>query len=408
VAKWESELKKNPVFQEEFKKEEKYLRNYDGARPCGKIFTQFGLHGNSYELYDAAVDGFNGIDHLGDTDFGNDELMSMMPYENCYIRAYQHSNREGYSNICSETYGCSVVPSYNQGALPENEATSVYCYCDAPKPKQCGTIFKNDGDDTWEEGYATIFDGAKLGFEWSLDEPTQYVSNDDLSLINAFGGCQVDIWEDRHAGGDHFTCPGLDNGNWCHHSSLGYVGNDEATTISCTCPVDFDYIEYDVPQDQWDSIGTDTSAPARQIDKIELVNSCNLDPDRCSDTMLTLDPTRSITTSSSHNWGHIFKAGVSYTAGASASFEGMGIEESITISADTEDSEGGSHEKTETMSATGSCKAPPNSKAHCLYMAYQTEIKVGYTIHWKNSSPTRGTYQAVGWYQRFTNNIEDL
>lgn len=115
VAKWESELKKNPVFQEEFKKEEKYLRNYEGARPCGKIFTQFGLHGNSYELYDASVDGFNGIDHLGDTDFGNDELMSMMPYENCFIRTYQHSNREGYSSICSETYGCSVVPSYNQG-----------------------------------------------------------------------------------------------------------------------------------------------------------------------------------------------------------------------------------------------------------------------------------------------------
>jgi hypothetical protein len=249
VAKWESELKKNPVFQEDFKKEEKYLRNYEEARPCGKIFTQFGLHGNSYELYDAAVDGFNGIDHLGDTDFGNDELMSMMPYENCYIRAYQHYYKEGYSNICTDTHGCSVTSSYSQVALTENEASSVYCYCDAPKPKHCGHIFKNDGDDPYAEGQAPIFDGAKLGYEYDLDHSPRYVTEDKLSLINAYGGCQVEIWEDPRERGYYFKCPGMDNGNWCH--SLGYVGNDETSSIKCTCPVDFDYIVYDVPPSQW-------------------------------------------------------------------------------------------------------------------------------------------------------------
>ena len=50
----------------------------------------------------------------------------------CYIRAYQHSHGRGYSSICSETYGCSVTPSYYGGVLTENEASSAYCYCDTP------------------------------------------------------------------------------------------------------------------------------------------------------------------------------------------------------------------------------------------------------------------------------------
>ena len=49
----------------------------------------------------------------------------------CYIRAYQHYNKEGYSSICSKENGCSVT--LNQyGVLTENAASSVYCYCDAP------------------------------------------------------------------------------------------------------------------------------------------------------------------------------------------------------------------------------------------------------------------------------------
>ena len=33
------------------------------------------------ELRDASVDTRNGIDDLGQTDFGNDHLMSMVPFE---------------------------------------------------------------------------------------------------------------------------------------------------------------------------------------------------------------------------------------------------------------------------------------------------------------------------------------
>ena len=73
---------KNPMFQEEFDEEEKYLRNYDGpGRPCGIIYREFGLHGHPMELFDASENPENGIDNLGRTDFGNDQLMSMMPYK---------------------------------------------------------------------------------------------------------------------------------------------------------------------------------------------------------------------------------------------------------------------------------------------------------------------------------------
>ena len=85
VAKWEEELTKNPIFEEEFEQEEKHLSNYDGPRPCGMIYREFGLHGYSMELFDASVDIQNGINDLGRTDFGNDELMSMMPYEGYII-----------------------------------------------------------------------------------------------------------------------------------------------------------------------------------------------------------------------------------------------------------------------------------------------------------------------------------
>ena len=78
---WEAEIAKSPAFQEEFKKEEKYLRSNDGpGRPCGRIYREFGLHGQYMELRDASYDTNNRIDDMGRTDFGNDQLMSMIPF----------------------------------------------------------------------------------------------------------------------------------------------------------------------------------------------------------------------------------------------------------------------------------------------------------------------------------------
>ena len=82
VRRWENEMNKNPTFVKEFEDEERYLRNNAGpGKPCGRIYREFGLHGQYMELRDASVDTSNGFNNLGDTDFGNDQLMSMVPFE---------------------------------------------------------------------------------------------------------------------------------------------------------------------------------------------------------------------------------------------------------------------------------------------------------------------------------------
>ena len=48
----------------------------------------------------------------------------------CYIRAYQHVNKEGYSSVCDKSYGCNVVNGRN-GPLTENQGSSVYCFCES-------------------------------------------------------------------------------------------------------------------------------------------------------------------------------------------------------------------------------------------------------------------------------------
>ena len=80
VDRWESEMLKNPIFQQEFEKEAKYLKQTRGqpGQPCGRLYREFGLHGSYMELQSGENYGFG---NLGYTDFGNDELMSMIPYE---------------------------------------------------------------------------------------------------------------------------------------------------------------------------------------------------------------------------------------------------------------------------------------------------------------------------------------
>ena len=87
VERWEHEISKNPIFIEEFEEEERYLKKYDGpGKPCGRIYSEFGLHGEYMELLDASFSPWynldtSGIDDLRETDFGNDHLMSMVPFE---------------------------------------------------------------------------------------------------------------------------------------------------------------------------------------------------------------------------------------------------------------------------------------------------------------------------------------
>ena len=82
VGKWEREIAKNPIFQEELEEEERFLdqRSESGARPCGYLFSEFGLHGVRITIYDASLDPKYGISSLGSTALGNNELMSVKPF----------------------------------------------------------------------------------------------------------------------------------------------------------------------------------------------------------------------------------------------------------------------------------------------------------------------------------------
>ena len=174
---------------------------------------------------------------------------------------------------------------------------------------------------------------------------------------------------------------------------MGTVGNDEASTIKCKCPVEFESIEYDTPQEDW-VLDLD-GASGIVMDELSVYNTCN--PAFVSCTDMTLSSTQSTTVKSQHNWGYVFKAGVSYTAGASASFMGFGASESITISAEVSQSNGGFYERDQTVSSTQNCVARPMTRVNCRYTAYKGTIEVGYTIYWKNAAPTRGTYSGEGW-----------
>ena len=82
VKRWEEEIALNPIFQKEFEDEEKYLRSNAGpGGPCGRIYREFGLHGDFMELRDASLDENLGYRDLGRTNFGDNHIMSMVPFE---------------------------------------------------------------------------------------------------------------------------------------------------------------------------------------------------------------------------------------------------------------------------------------------------------------------------------------
>ena len=201
--------------------------------------------------------------------------------------------------------------------------------------------------------------------------------------------------------------------------NLGTVGNDEASTIKCTCPVEFDGIEYDTPRSDWVLNFDQTSGV--QLNQQVAINNCNPAMDtnciliitkqitririsvyihntaysQCTDTSESW--TDSLTLSTQHSWGYVFKAGVTYTEGASVEVDGVGAQSSVSFSVEESWSTGGSTTKTQTVTSTELCTAKPMTRVDCQYMAYKGSIEMGYTIYWKNASPTRGVYRGTGW-----------
>jgi len=368
-------------------------------------------------LYDASIDeDAHGIPHLKKTDFGNDKLSAMRPYEGCYIHAYQHNNKCGHSRVCSSTDGCD----YFHDPM-NNQFTSVYCYCNAPVPRICGTIYEQEDlpDLTSRpyltthfsailDDYTSLYDGAQIGvgFWSSMNWRPRYVPNDSLSTIHVQKGCHIDIWQHPNKKGNHFRCSGSEAEYWCRYNDLGKVGNNKASTITCECPVEFDSIKYDNENEQY--IPDIQSSPSLTIHTMIIQNDC--DPDIqgenvCADVKQTT--TQTIEVKTQHDWGQIFKAGVTYSKSTEATLFGFGFS-STSFTFDTEISSGGLREFTETLGSTQECVAKPMTRAICRYVAYKGEIEENYTIYWKNASPTRGKYKGTGWVVQLHYSAEAL
>ena len=207
--------------------------------------------------------------------------------------------------------------------------------------------------------------------------------------------------------GDSFTCPGYDDGYICHYNSLGEVGNDKTKCVRCLCPAEFLSIEYDTDRNDW-VLDLDMKS-GYSVDILIAENRCNPDtisPQECSD--IELLSSQSKTVQSQHNWGFIFKEGVSYKLETSAKLDGFGVSEAMTFNYETSVSTGAVYTDSQTISSTQKCVAKPMTKVTCRYVAYQGEIVVGYKINWKNHAPTYGTYRGHGWTLRLESDAEDI
>ena len=80
------------------------------------------------------------------------------------------------------------------------------------------------------------------------------------------------IWQDRNKEGKDFTCQGKYHYETCHRYDLGQVGDNEASSIRCTCPREFDYVRYDIPTQNWKLDVNENDGI--QIDQITVRNPC--------------------------------------------------------------------------------------------------------------------------------------
>ena len=101
--------------------------------------------------------------------------------------------------------------------------------------------------------------------------------------------------------------------------------------------------------------------------------------------------------SSTHTWSKVYEKGVTNSAEGGVTFKGIGFKKTIVTNDKNANGKGGSHTQTLKLGSNVPCVALPYTAVSCIYMAYKGEIEVGYTIHWKNGSQTKGVYQGEGW-----------
>ena len=193
-----------------------------------------------------------------------------------------------------------------------------------------------------------------------------------------------------------FQCPGYDDGHWCHLFDLGEVGNDQASAVRCTCPVEFLSIEYDIPRADWIKNVDENASPVK-LTQVSVENDCNpAEMASCSDQQIEFN--ESFEKEAEHNWSVGFSEGVTITSEASIDFGEVGFSAGVSVSYSFEanQSAGWSDSTAQTIQTDVPCVAPPMTTVTCDVFAYEATIEVGYTLYWKNMAPTRGIYKAKG------------
>ena len=106
-----------------------------------------------------------------------------------------------------------------------------------------------------------------------------------------------------------------------------------------------------------------------------------------------------------HRWLHSVSFGFEYTATTKVS-AGLGLfgvesHHSFSFSSSYNYQNGGSEITTEKVTRNSKCYAAPMTKTTCVVTAKKGELKVGYTIYWKNAPNTHGVYEQHGWLVQF-------
>ena len=109
-----------------------------------------------------------------------------------------------------------------------------------------------------------------------------------------------------------------------------------------------------------------------------------------------------------HTWSKMFEVGVTYSAEIGLEIEGVSGKTSVTNHETQRTTVGHSYQNSQTVSAGVSCVAKPRTKVTCQYLAFKGQVSVGYTIHWKDGTRTRGMYKGEGWRRDVKSSTELL
>ena len=104
----------------------------------------------------------------------------------------------------------------------------------------------------------------------------------------------------------------------------------------------------------------------------------------------------------------MFEVGMTYSTEIGLEVDGLSGKTTVTKHDTQRTTVGHSFQDSQTVSASVSCVAKPMTKVTCQYIAFKGTVSVGYTIHWKDGTTTRGIYEGEGWRRDVKTSTEFL